>query len=50
VQTLKELGDCAIHEIEIRSRLLDTAADLRDAKERVKRLEATLGATARPAR
>jgi GAF domain-containing protein len=50
VQTLKELGDCAIHEIETRSRLNETETALRDANDRVRRLEATIGAAVRPTR
>ena len=40
VQTLKDLADCTIHEIEIRMRLRETEAAWRGAEERVRHLEA----------
>ena len=42
VQTLRDLADCAIHEIEARMRLRETEAAWREAEERVKNLEATV--------
>jgi GAF domain-containing protein len=39
VQTLRDLADCAIREIEVRMRLRETEAAWRDAEERVKQLE-----------
>jgi GAF domain-containing protein len=50
VQTLKELGECAIHEIEVRSRLSETETALRVASDRVKHLEATRAVAVPPAR
>jgi GAF domain-containing protein len=42
VQTLRDLADCAIHEIEIRMRLREIEAAWREAEGRVKHLQATI--------
>ena len=39
VQTLKDLADCAMHEIDLRTRLREVEAAWRDASSRAKQLE-----------